>query len=34
MNVTLKIVEEHGIGFGEFMVEGNLESHDNPPARD
>jgi len=33
MNVTLEIVEEHGIGFGEFMVEGILESYDNPPRK-
>jgi len=33
MNVTLEIVEEHGIGFGEFMVEGVLESYDNPPRK-
>jgi hypothetical protein len=30
MNVTLEIAEEHGIGFGEFMVEGLLEAYDNP----
>jgi len=31
MNITLQITEEHGIGLGEFTVEGILESYDNPP---
>lgn len=31
MNVTLEITEKHGVGFGEFTVEGKLESYDNPP---
>jgi hypothetical protein len=32
MNITLEIAEEKTIiGFGEFHVEGMLESYDNPP---
>lgn len=32
MNITLEITEEKtDIGLGEFMVEGQLESYDNPP---
>ena len=33
MDVALEIVEENGLGFGEFMVEGVLESYDNPPRK-
>ena len=31
VNVTLEVTEEHGVGLGEFTVEGTLESYDNPP---
>jgi hypothetical protein len=32
MNVTLEVVEKKTVvGFGEFHVEGALESYDNPP---
>jgi hypothetical protein len=32
MNVTLEVAEKKTVvGFGEFYVEGTLESYDNPP---
>jgi len=34
MNLTLEIAEEKTvIGFGEFHVEGTLETYDNPPRQ-
>jgi len=33
VNITLEITEEHGIGLGEFTVDGMLESYDNPPRK-
>jgi len=33
IDVALEISEEHGLGFGEFMVEAVLESYDNPPRQ-
>jgi len=34
MNITLEVTEKKTlIGFGEFHVEGTLESYDNPPRK-
>jgi hypothetical protein len=34
MNVTLEVTEKKTVvGFGEFHVEGTLESYDNPPRQ-
>jgi len=30
VNITLEITEEQGIDYEEFMIEGILESYDNP----